>query len=81
MRIAVDAMGGDYAPQAIVEGILLAAQEYSDVEFILYGDGEKIKPYLGDHYNTDKINLNGDGTFVVINKVSGLGVKIGRAHV
>ncbi|MDU4018951.1 MAG: prealbumin-like fold domain-containing protein, partial [Finegoldia magna] len=26
-------------------------------------------------YNTDKINLNGDGTFVVINKVSGLGVQ------
>ena len=26
-------------------------------------------------YNTDNINLNGDGTFVVINKVSGLGVK------
>lgn len=57
MRIAVDAMGGDHAPQAIVEGILLAAQEYSDVEFILYGDGEKIKPYLGDHYNTDKIKI------------------------
>ena len=26
-------------------------------------------------YNTDKINLNEDGTFVVINKVSGLGVQ------
>lgn len=27
-RIAIDAMGGDYAPQAIVEGSLWAAQEY-----------------------------------------------------
>ena len=27
-RIAIDAMGGDYAPQAIVEGALWAAQEY-----------------------------------------------------
>lgn len=57
MRIAVDAMGGDHAPQAIVEGILLAAKEYSDVEFILYGDGEQIKPVLGDAYNTDKIKI------------------------
>lgn len=57
MRIAVDAMGGDHAPQAIVEGILLAAKEYSDVEFILFGDGEQIKPVLGDSYNTDKIKI------------------------
>lgn len=27
-RIAIDAMGGDYAPRAIVEGALWAAQEY-----------------------------------------------------
>lgn len=57
MKIAVDAMGGDHAPQAIVEGILLAAKEYSDVEFILFGDGELIKPILGDSYNTDKIKI------------------------
>ena len=57
MKIAVDAMGGDHAPQAIVEGILLAANEYSDVEFILYGDGEQIKPILGESYNTDKIKI------------------------
>lgn len=57
MRIAVDAMGGDHAPQAIVEGILLAAKEYSDVEYILYGDGEQIKFVLGETYNTDKIKI------------------------
>ncbi|MBR1424708.1 phosphate acyltransferase PlsX [bacterium] len=28
-RIAIDAMGGDYAPRAIVEGALWAAQEYN----------------------------------------------------
>ena len=27
-RIAIDAMGGDYAPKTIVEGALWAAQEY-----------------------------------------------------
>ena len=27
-RIAIDAMGGDYAPGTIIEGVLWAAQEY-----------------------------------------------------
>lgn len=57
MRIAVDAMGGDHAPQAIVEGILMAEKEYSDVVFMLYGDGEQIRPLLGENYNTDKIKI------------------------
>jgi glycerol-3-phosphate acyltransferase PlsX len=34
MKIVVDAMGGDYAPEAIVEGSVLAVREY-DVEIIL----------------------------------------------
>ncbi|MCG0314161.1 MAG: phosphate acyltransferase PlsX [Calditerricola sp.] len=38
MRIAIDAMGGDHAPQAIVDGVLRAAAERADVEFVLVGD-------------------------------------------
>ncbi len=39
MRIAVDAMGGDYAPQAIVEGALLAVKECADIDCLyLVGD-------------------------------------------
>ena len=30
MKIAVDAMGGDNAPQAIVEGVMLAKQDFPD---------------------------------------------------
>jgi glycerol-3-phosphate acyltransferase PlsX len=37
MKIAVDGMGGDYAPQAIVEGAVLAAQEHN-ADIILVGD-------------------------------------------
>ena len=37
MRIAVDAMGGDHAPQAIVEGIALAQKDFPELEFVLYG--------------------------------------------
>jgi len=48
MRIAVDAMGGDNAPQAIVEGVLLASNEFSDLEFLLFGDETKIRSVMGD---------------------------------
>ncbi len=46
MKIAVDAMGGDHAPQAIVEGVALAQQDFPEVEFLLYGKEAEIKKYL-----------------------------------
>lgn len=45
-RIAVDAMGGDHAPQAIIEGVNQALAAFSDIEIQLYGDEAKIKPLL-----------------------------------
>jgi len=47
--IAVDAMGGDFAPREIVAGALLAAAEdYADI--VLTGDQERIGPLLrGPH--------------------------------
>lgn len=44
--IAVDAMGGDNAPQAIVEGVNQALSDFKDIEIQLYGDETKIKTYL-----------------------------------
>jgi len=41
-RIAIDAMGGDYAPKNIVEGVLWAAQEYN-VGLELVGRREEIE--------------------------------------
>ncbi len=45
-KIAVDAMGGDNAPQAIVEGVNRAIADFKDIEIQLYGDEAKIKKYL-----------------------------------
>ena len=44
-RIAVDAMGGDYAPQEIVAGVLLAAAEF-DAAILLVGDEARVRPLL-----------------------------------
>lgn len=48
MKIAVDAMGGDYAPAAVVEGSVLAAKEF-DIPIILVGDRERIEAELKKH--------------------------------
>ena len=48
MKIAVDAMGGENAPQAIVEGVMLAKQDFPDIEFQLYGKEAEIKKYITD---------------------------------
>lgn len=45
-KIAIDAMGGDYAPKAIVEGVNQAIQAFSDIEIQLYGVESKIREFL-----------------------------------
>lgn len=45
MRIAVDAMGGDYAPAEIVKGAVGAVASY-DIDVILVGDEQAIKAHL-----------------------------------
>jgi glycerol-3-phosphate acyltransferase PlsX len=47
MNIAIDIMGGDFAPRATVEGAVLAQKELpSHVKLILIGDSEQILPLL-----------------------------------
>lgn len=58
MKIAVDAMGGDYAPEAIVKGVMLARDEFKDIEFQLYGKEEEIKKYLTDDRNITIIHTD-----------------------
>ncbi|MBO1510447.1 phosphate acyltransferase PlsX [Metabacillus bambusae] len=48
MKLAIDAMGGDNAPQAVVEGVIKAISAFSDLEVTLFGHEDKIKPYLTD---------------------------------
>ena len=52
MKIVIDGMGGDNAPQATVEGACMAVNEYG-VEIIITGDEEIINSELKKH-NYDK---------------------------
>lgn len=58
MRIAVDAMGGDNAPQAIVEGVMLAKKDFPEIEFQLYGKEAEIKKYVTDDKNIKIIHTD-----------------------
>lgn len=46
MRIALDAMGGDFAPTEVVKGAVRAAREL-DAQIVLVGDQERIRQELG----------------------------------
>lgn len=57
MIIAVDGMGGDFSPQAVVEGCVQAVKEL-DVEIIITGPEAKIKECLSkSEYHDDKITV------------------------
>lgn len=44
--IALDAMGGDHAPEMVIEGTEIARSQHPDARFLLFGDENRIAPYL-----------------------------------
>ena len=56
MKIAVDAMGGDYAPREIIKGVELARDKYPGIEFQLYGPLKKIQPLVKNAKRIQFIN-------------------------
>lgn len=49
MKIAIDGMGGDNAPKAVVDGIIQAIKEYKDIEVYITGPKELIEEELKKH--------------------------------
>ena len=54
IKIAVDAMGGDFAPKEQVEGAMLAIKNIDDIEITLYGEKDQINKYLT---NSERITI------------------------
>jgi glycerol-3-phosphate acyltransferase PlsX len=44
--LALDAMGGDHAPEIVIEGAALARERYPKTKFLFYGDEAKVGPLL-----------------------------------
>lgn len=58
VRLAVDAMGGDHAPQEIVRGAVTALQAQPDLKIFLVGRREQVKEALaGMTYPAERLEL------------------------
>ncbi|MEA4825653.1 phosphate acyltransferase PlsX [Clostridium sp. JNZ J1-5] len=58
MKIAVDGMGGDYSPHAIIEGCIDASKTYKNLEIIVTGPKDLLNKELSKHeYNKEKITI------------------------
>ncbi|WP_035639924.1 phosphate acyltransferase PlsX [Bradyrhizobium sp. ORS 375] len=49
VRIALDAMGGDFGASVVIPGAAIALSRHPDAEFLLFGDSAKINPQLDQH--------------------------------
>jgi len=49
ITIALDAMGGDNAPEIIIKGAEEALLHHPNLNFLLFGDEQKIDPFLDEH--------------------------------
>lgn len=52
IKIALDAMGGDYAPEAPVQGACDAVKEYKEIKIVLVGDEAVLSKLLKKQKNT-----------------------------
>jgi glycerol-3-phosphate acyltransferase PlsX len=58
VRVALDAMGGDYAPDEMVKGAVQAVNQSKDVEILLVGRQEVLEGVLAKHtYPQDQIRV------------------------
>ena len=57
MKIAIDAMGGDYAPEQIVFGSVRAAKKYG-CEIVLVGDEQKIRKVLEEEQGWQDLKIS-----------------------
>ncbi len=66
--IAVDAMGGEHAPRAVVEGVA-AVSLHTDIDCVLVGDEQQIQPLLEQTaYNPERIAILHTGEAIGANE-------------
>ncbi|MCG8490499.1 MAG: phosphate acyltransferase PlsX [Sneathiellales bacterium] len=53
--IALDAMGGDHAPDIVVKGVDIVRVQFPDARFLLFGDENKLNPLLDAHPNVRNV--------------------------
>lgn len=67
IKVAVDAMGGDKAPEEIVKGALLALDE-KVAHIILVGDREKIEPLISNYKLNENLSIIHTSEFICMDE-------------
>jgi glycerol-3-phosphate acyltransferase PlsX len=76
MKVLVDAMGGDNAPQAIVEGCLQALEVNKDFSITLIGERRKIEDQLIDKdYDKERLTIKHASEVITNNEVPTKAIK------
>ena len=57
MKIAVDAMGGDFAPASVVEGVVDALKKLRGFNIVLVGNLNRLEPYIKKHKLDNRTRL------------------------
>ncbi|MBL7033887.1 MAG: phosphate acyltransferase PlsX [Candidatus Delongbacteria bacterium] len=67
MIIALDAMGGDFAPAATVQGAVQALAKYDDLELVLTGDEQRLRTELAAYdYPRERLTIEPTGSIVAM---------------
>jgi glycerol-3-phosphate acyltransferase PlsX len=56
LTIALDAMGGDLGPEAVIPAAALALQKKKNLRFMIFGDSKKIDPLVAQHPKLAKVS-------------------------
>ena len=66
MRVAIDAMGGDKAPEEIVRGAVKAANSLKDISIFLVGDKERIERIIREEEPSRPANVEAVGATQIV---------------
>lgn len=77
--LSIDAMGGDNAPDIVVEGLSFVAKKHQDVFFLLFGDEKKILP-LAEKYglNADSFKIHHTEAVIKADDKPSVALRAGR---
>ncbi|MBI5974576.1 phosphate acyltransferase PlsX [Staphylococcus canis] len=82
VKIAVDMMGGDDAPEIVLEAVEKAVQDFEDLEIMLFGDESQchIKhPRVSIHHTTEKITMEDEPVRAIKRKKDSSMVRMAEA--
>lgn len=79
LTIALDAMGGDNAPEIVIDGVVIACERFPNAQFLLFGDRRRIDPLLSkQRHISQKVVVRHTEQFVSSEEKPSVALRQGR---